>query len=403
VNLDGLRVDPGPALLAHLDDGPGLAAHRRRHGPLPRPSAELLLAAAERTDLRGRGGAAFPFAVKLRTVLEQSRRRPVVVVNLCEGEPLSAKDHALALVRPHLVIDGALAAAHALGAREVHVALPGERPGARRAVLSALAERDDAAGVRCHVAAPRFVSGQSQAVVELVAGRVNLPVTAWQPAAVAGVRGRPTLLSNAETWAHLALALRGAEARTTLLTVSVPDRPLRVTEVAYGSRCGSAVPELDLGHVDLVLLGGFHGSWVRRDVLASTPLSVDRLHSLGAPLGAGVVHLPPDGECPVVRTAAIVGLLAAESAGRCGPCHFGLPSLAEAIQRLAAGIAGRAEVERLATMVNGRGACAHPDGTVRLVRSALVAAADEVARHEDGRCAHGALAAPRPAGARVAS
>ena len=383
--VDGLVVEPGPTLLADLEEGPGLTAHRRRHGRLRGPSAAALLAAAQATGLRGRGGAAFPFAVKVRTVLEQ-RRRPVVVVNLSEGEPLSAKDHALALVRPHLVLDGALAAAGALGAREIHLALPGERPGARQAMLTALAERDDAASVRWHVAGTGFVSGQSQAVIELVSGRENLPVTTWRPAAVSGVRGRPTLLSNAETWAHLALALRGRDTGTTLLTVTVPDRSPRVREAVYGARFGSAVPELDGGGAALVLLGGFHGGWVRRQMLADLSITVDGLRDLGAPLGAGIVHLPPAGECPVTRTAAIVEYLAGESALRCGPCRFGLPSLAAATRRLASGTADRTEVQRLAALVSGRGACAHPDGTARLVGSLMAAADDEVERHARGRC-----------------
>jgi NADH:ubiquinone oxidoreductase subunit F (NADH-binding) len=147
------------------------------------------------------------------------------------------------------------------------------------------------------------------------------------------------------------------------------------------------VPELDSStHADLVLLGGFHGSWVRRDVLAREPVLVDGLRRAGAALGAGVVHLLPAGQCPVARTAEIVAHLAAESAGRCGPCRFGLPALAAATGRLAAGGSGQAEVERLAAAVTRRGACAHPDGTARLVRSLLTAAGDEVAAHARGSC-----------------
>ena len=228
-------------------------------------------------------------------------------------------------------------------------------------------------------------------------------MTSWQPTAIDGVKGRPTLLSNAETWAHLALALRGAQVRTTLLTVTVPDRPPRVREAAYGTRFGTAVPELDNGDGELVLLGGFHGTWLQRDLLAQMPLSVDRLQALGAPLGAGIVHLPPAGECPVTRTAAIAEFLAGESAGRCGPCRFGLPSLAAATQRLVTGTADRTEVDRLAALVNGRGACAHPDGTVRLVRSLLTAADGEVALHARGRCAYDDPPVRRVAGAQVAS
>jgi NADH:ubiquinone oxidoreductase subunit F (NADH-binding) len=398
MKVDGLVVEPGPALLGGLGDGPGLTAHRSRYGPLRPTTAAEVLAAAEAVALRGRGGAAFPFAVKLRTVLDRAGRRPVVVVNLSEGEPLSAKDHALALVAPHLVLDGALGAARAIGASTVHVVLPGDRPGAVRSVWSALGERDDASPVRCHVASPRFVAGQEWAVLELVSGRANVPVTAWRPAAVAGIRGRPTLFSNAETWAQLGLLLqqgvaefrqRGTldEPGTTLLTVTAPGRPRVVREAAYGAPFTAAVPELaSAEHGELVLLGGFHGSWVRRDRLAPEPVSVDGLRRAGAALGAGVVHLPPAGRCPVARTAEIVALLAAESTRRCGPCRFGLPALAVATQRLAAGEAGTAEVERLAAVVTGRGACAHPDGTARLVRSLLAAAGEEVAAHTHGTC-----------------
>jgi len=402
---DGLLVETGPALLATVDDGPGLVAHRRRLGPRRTASAAEVLAAAEAVGLRGRGGAAFPFAIKLRTVLEGSRR-PVVVVNLSEGEPLSAKDHALALVAPHLVLDGALGVAHAIGAAQVHLALPGERPGVRRSMFAALAERHDAGKVRCHIASPRFVAGQERAVIELIAGRENLPVTTWRPAATSGVRGRPTLLSNAETWAQLGLLLQGgveayrqlgtdSEPGTTLLTVTASGQPRLVRETAYGVPFGTAVPELVApGRAGLVLLGGFHGTWVSRKRLARTALSVDRLRQIGAALGAGVVHLPPAGQCPVRRSAEIVALLAGESAGRCGPCRFGLPALGAAIGRLAAGTADATEVARLAALVTGRGACAHPDGTVRLVRSLLGEAEEEVRDHALGRCSYGTLGVP---------
>ena len=133
---------------------------------------------------------------------------------------------------------------------------------------------------------------------------------------------------------------------------------------------------------------------MRRDRLATAPLSVARLRDMGVALGAGVVHLPPAEHCPVRCTAEIIGVLAAESAGRCGPCRFGLPALGAAVARLAAGRADPSEVERLAALVTGRGACAHPDGTVRLVRSLLDVARDEVQNHAAGRCSYGALATP---------
>ena len=118
---------PGPSLLRDLGADPSLALHRHRCGPVPRPSLRELVEDLAGADVRGRGGAGFPFATKLRTTAESGRRREVVV-NVSEGEPASFKDAALALTRPHLVLDGAAVSARALGTRSVHVVLPGTGP-----------------------------------------------------------------------------------------------------------------------------------------------------------------------------------------------------------------------------------------------------------------------------------
>jgi NADH:ubiquinone oxidoreductase subunit F (NADH-binding) len=197
-----LRVAPGPWLLRA--PSPDLATHRALRGPLPSVTIADLLDRTERSGLRGRGGAAFPFATKLRATASRRSRRRHVVVNLSEGEPASCKDLALALRQPHLVLDGASLAAVALGSREIHLVTPREHPDAGRALARALDERQAEDGVRrlrwrLHTAAPRFVSGEASAVTELIEGRDNLPVTSWVPTAVAGVQGEPTLRSHAET------------------------------------------------------------------------------------------------------------------------------------------------------------------------------------------------------------
>ena len=300
-----IAVHPGPALLDGIEDGPSLAAHRRQYGDLPQVTVPWLLEATERLRMRGRGGAAFPFAIKLRAASQG--KRPVVVVNLSEGEPASAKDTALALTRPHLVLDGAVATARALGASEVHLVLPGDRPAVVTAMESALAERADRLRVRTHRAEPRFVAGQARAVLELMAGRPNLPVTAWAPEAVSGHQGRPTLLSNAETWAQIgrlvlagehAYAAQGTarEPGTTLLTVSSGGPEPAVIEVPFGTRLREVLPAYFTGRPALV--GGFHGAWApwadpgerpglgRRDALVG--------HPAGRRRGRGGTRVPGD-------------------------------------------------------------------------------------------------------------
>jgi NADH:ubiquinone oxidoreductase subunit F (NADH-binding) len=391
-------VSAGPALLAGIADGPSLLAHRQRLGPAPTPSSDALVEMARDVDLRGRGGAGFPFAIKLAAA---ARRKAVVVVNASEGEPASHKDAALITCSPHVVLDGAAAVAHALGTREVHIVVPSEVPTVRLIVEKALQERS-AAGerlkVQIHNAAPRFVAGQAQAVLQLLAGRENLPVTAWQPEAVKGHRGRPTLLSNAETFAHLGhLSRVGAsgyaahgtteEPGTTLLTLRGDGWDPEVREVAFGTPLEEVLTGEEM--TQPLLLGGYHGTWLRPQALPGLTVSRTAIAAAGATLGAGVMLPLAVGWCPLVRTVALVDYLAGQSAGRCGPCLNGLPAMAEALRALVLGGGPIRRVEELCGLVVRRGACAHPDGTARLVTSMLKCFPYEVDSHSLGTCRSG--------------
>jgi NADH:ubiquinone oxidoreductase subunit F (NADH-binding) len=108
------------------------------------------------------------------------------------------------------------------------------------------------------------------------------------------------------------------------------------------------------------------------------------MRAMGNALGAGLVLSSP--ECPVTLTARTVEYLAGQSAQRCGPCFNGLPALAKEVTAVHDGHGGLERVEQLANLVVRRGACAHPDGTVRLVRSMLSTFADEVEAHAKGGC-----------------
>jgi NADH:ubiquinone oxidoreductase subunit F (NADH-binding) len=361
-----------------------------------RPDIEELRTLVGSVGLRGRGGAGFPFATKLGAVADRAGRA-TVVVNLSEGEPASFKDAALAMTAPHLVLDGAAATARALGVRTVHLVVPGDERGVVDAVRRAVAERrqeDRRTRWRLHTAAGRFVSGQARAVLELMAGRENLPVTAWQPEAFRGYRNRPTLLSNAETYAQVgALLTRGRDGYTglgladapgtTLLTLRGDTATPQVVEVPHGTAWDAVLGDDVDGPV---LLGGFHGVWVGGGGLAGLQVDRDAMTTHGLTLGAGVVLPLHPGACPLRRTAAIVDYLAGQSAGRCGPCLNGLPALARAVHELDRGQPSRARTEQLVGLVVRRGACAHPDGTARLVSSLLAAFPEEHRVHATGRC-----------------
>ncbi len=364
--------------------------------PLPHLDAAGLIALVEQAGLTGRGGAGFPTARKLTSVAGGS---PVVVANAMEGEPLSSKDAVLLSRAPGLVIDGLSLLGVALGARRVVLATGPE-------VLSGPA-REAARGSRVEVLPLRggFVAGQESALVSQLNGRSGVPSDSLVPVYRRGVDGRPTLVLNAETLAHLALLARyGADWFRSLGTPDDPGTFLAtisasspttvahpgVLEVSRGTplRAVLRAAGTDLTRVGGVLVGGYHGAWVPPSEIDVLLTRAD-LARFGASPGAGVVHVLDRANCPLDRAAKVAGYLAGQSARQCGPCVNGLPRMADTLRRLAVpGADPRlvGEVARLQALVDGRGACAHPDGTARFVASTMRVFADHVEDHLRGAC-----------------
>jgi NADH:ubiquinone oxidoreductase subunit F (NADH-binding) len=374
-------------LLAAAD--PSLATHLATHGPL---SGRVdLVALAERAGLVGRGGAGFPTARKLRAVADAARATrttPVVVANGSEGEPAAFKDAVLLSRAPHLVAEGLHLAAAAVGADSVVLAVG---PGQAAEVGRQLAGRPDRSPIRVVPVAGHFLAGEETALVGAVDGGLPLPRGKVPPVWQRGVQGRPTLVHNVETLARLALLARGDRSAAGRTLVTRHTGTVDVVEVPLGARLGDVLP-VPAG-VQAVLVGGYHGSWLPAAVAADVRLDRDGLASVGASLGAGVLAALPADRCGVRETARVVGYLAASSAGQCGPCLNGLPRIAAALGLLArpgGAPAARArllqDVARWSGLVVGRGACAHPDGTVRLVASALRVFGGELAAHAAGWC-----------------
>jgi NADH:ubiquinone oxidoreductase subunit F (NADH-binding) len=348
-----------------LAGGPVLADHVAAHGPLPTPGTALI-DAVERAGLRGRGGAGFPTATKLAAVA--AGRRPVVVVNGAEGEPMSAKDALLLTRAPHLVLDGAVLAARATGAQEILVVAP-----PRTALDPALAERRDRLHVRVVARAPGFVAGEETAVIAHLEGRPARPRVKPPRPSERGYRRRPTLVQNVETLAHIALIARGEWADSRLLTLSGAVRSPGVVEAAPGARVADLVDTRE--PLRALLVGGYFGAWVGPD----TSLRVG-----DAALGAGVVVALGRSACPVAETARLTAWMAGESAGQCGPCVHGLGALAGVLARIAGRRPEGEDFERMARwtdMIRRRGACAHPDGAARMLASARRLFAAELADH----------------------
>jgi NADH:ubiquinone oxidoreductase subunit F (NADH-binding) len=416
-----IDVDAGPAGVPRLLPPVPvreLSVHDARHGH-PRYRGTDLIAEVERSGLAGRGGAAFPAGKKLRSVREQAGRRgAMVIANGMESEPVSAKDASLLARMPHLVLDGITLAAEAVGAEAAYLCV--RRPAQVEALTAAVAGRAgrDAVAVTVLLVPERYVASAETSLVQFVNGGSALPRYGQRPFE-RGVRGRPTLVSNVETLANIALISRYGAAwyrsvgvpgapGSALVTVTGGVRHPGVFEIALGTPVrdvlavamadsgagdGSDKRKPDISGVEAVLAGGYFGSWLPGGRSLDTPASPAALCAAGASFGAGVFLVLPAGGCGLAETARVVRYMAGQSAGQCGPCTNGLPAMADAFDQVAFGLSGRGAhgravraLHELCELVEGRGACHLPDGVAKLTASALRVFAGDVRRHERGPC-----------------
>ncbi len=380
-----------PRLLAGRGAGSDtLGVHLQRYGSLPGPVDGQFVDEVEHSGLRGRGGAAFPTATKMRAVAN-GRGPRTVVVNAKESEPASSKDELLLTELPHLVLDGATVAAEAVDARDVIVAVDRAYGAARSSVERALEERrvrtHSAPRIRVVDVPSRYVAGEESALVRFLEGGEAKPTLVPPRPFERGVRGRATLIQNVETLAAMALIARfGAD---WYRSIGPPSEPGSVLLTVGGAVARPGVHEIELGtpvsavvdaaggltdDVSAFLFGGYFGAWVGAEAAWSLPISHDGLARAGVGLGGGVVFAFPANRCGLAETARIARWLAAESAGQCGPCVHGLAAIADELTLLVRSRHHKDGLERLARWaddVTGRGACRYPDGAARFVTSAL--------------------------------
>jgi NADH:ubiquinone oxidoreductase subunit F (NADH-binding) len=394
-----------PRLLAGLDpDGSvmTLADHERVHGPMPAPSPIGLIEAVERSGLRGRGGADFPTARKLRSVTSR-RRGAALVVNGSETEPASDKDRLLLSRLPHLVLDGAVLAARAIGASEAVIKLPDASVGRRRAVESAIAVRSEDGVALCVAGGPAgYVTGEESAVIHYLNGGTAAPTFVPPRPFERGYRGRPTLVQNPETLAQIALVARygdrwyrelgtDADPGSALVTISGAVGAPGVYELAFGTPIANLLDSAGGENEPLqaLLIGGYFGTWVDAASALRLRLAREDLRSVGCSLGSGVLIALGESACGLHESARVIDYLAAQSAHQCGPCTYGLRAIADLVAALAEGSADGTERDRVlrwSAEVRGRGACHHPDGAVRFVESSLAVFGEEVEWHQGARC-----------------
>jgi NADH:ubiquinone oxidoreductase subunit F (NADH-binding) len=395
-----------------LRDQPGLqtvredyAAYGDRGGYQPLAAADDLLDDVERSGLLGRGGAAFPLAVKLRSVRDNGIRAnvgTVLVANGEEGEPASIKDRWLLRNRPHLVLDGLRLAASIVAADRAHVYV--SDPESARSAETALGEigADTLGGisVAVRVVDPGYIAGEETAAVRALNGGPVKPTDKPPRPFEVGVDGRPTLVSNVETLANLPYIQQHGSAAfreqgtsrssgTLLVTITGADRPPGLYEVPHG------LPVTDLlalhgvsnDRVRGALMGGYFAGLLNRDVLDAT-VDHETFQRLGSGLGCGAISVITD-DCPVAVAASVLAYFDRENAGQCGSCFNGTAAMAAAAGALRDGVATDEDLSRLrrwSVVLRGRGACATLDAATNIAASLLDQFPNAVQHHLDNAC-----------------
>ncbi|MDT5071450.1 MAG: hypothetical protein QOH82_770 [Mycobacterium sp.] len=369
-------------------------------GYLPLDDPDRLLDEVDRSGLLGRGGAAFPLAVKLKTVRDAGRRgqRTILLANGEEGEPASVKDRWLLRNRPHLVLDGVRLAARIVAAERAYVYL--SDPLSADAVETALAAAQTELPITVVTVDPGYVAGEETAAVRVVNGGPAKPTDKPPRPFEHGVGGHPTLVSNVETLANLPFVQRhGAEEYrsvgtsaspgTLLATITGAGRAPALYELPHGVAFTDvlALHGVSADDVTGVLMGGYFAGLLNTDVLDAT-LDHETMRRLGSGLGCGAVGILID-DCPVAVAASVMAYFDRENAGQCGSCFNGTAAMSAVTSALRDGLATADDLTRLerwSVVLRGRGACATLDAATNVAATLLQQFPQVVARHVGGEC-----------------
>jgi NADH:ubiquinone oxidoreductase subunit F (NADH-binding)/ferredoxin len=358
---------------------------------------------AEAAGLTGQGGAAFLSAQKWTRLSDGD---VVVVANGAEREPGTVKDRYLLARRPFLVLDGLRLAMSATAANLGIVAVD-ENSELEAAQLSRAIERARAAGdfggaqIRVERIPARYVAGEETALLNVIEGGSPLPRLRPPYPTDRGVFGRPTLVHNVETLAHLALAAAlGPEEYRRVGTPEAPGSglfsvgrfggPFELAERSFGYPLRDLLAECGmLSGTRAALVGGFAGALLTPDSFG-IGLSPGELRAVGATLGTKSVQVLTADQCPVRAVAEVVEYFGAETAEQCPPCSRGLPDMAALLRGIESGGPGSLEavkeIEAFMSTLPGRGVCRLPDGAARIVLSLMTGFADDVRAHVEGGC-----------------
>ena len=355
-----------PAVMHSTNDGPAIGLGRRDEtlaDYAARGGLELLrnpllpdriVGELKASGLTGYGGAGFPAGVKWEAVAHEPGPR-YVVVNADEGEPGTIKDRYVMELRPHLLVEAVLIAMAFAEASEGYIYLREEYATARTRLLQGIEEFRhagllDGLSLELVIGAGAYIAGEETAMLESMEGRRAMPRLRPPFPAQVGYLGRPTLINNVETLAHVPAILRnGGEWWAGLGSGEAPGTRLWSVSGAvakpgcYEAPNGITLRELVDDHaggfvreIGAVVPGGA-ASGILPPAAFDAPLTREGLREYGAGVGSAAVQVFPTSYSPLRLLAETMRFFAEESCQKCTPCRIGNRALHHLCEELARG------------------------------------------------------------------
>ena len=410
------RIDP-----TDIDDYIGAGGYAALAKVLSGIKPDEVIDEVTTAGLRGRGGGGFPTGRKWRSCRNAEGNGKIVICNGDEGDPGAFMDRSIMEGNPHLVLEGIIIGAYAVGAERGYIYVRNEYPLAvahlGRAIEQAreygfLGEKILGTGFSFDIKINRgggaFVCGESSALIASLEGRMGEPRDKYVHMVESGLHGAPTVLNNVETWANVpSIILKGGEwfssvgtggssgTKVFSLVGNVVNTGL--VEVPMGITLRRIVEEIGGGGKDgrsfkAVQTGGPSGGCIPPEHL-DTPVDFDELTRLGSMMGSGGMIVLDDHTCMVNLAKYYLGFLRDEACGKCTPCREGVAQMLHILENITSGKGEEGDIERLealGSLVRDGSLCALGGTAPNPVISTLTYFREEYEDHiRNGHCPAG--------------
>jgi NADH-quinone oxidoreductase subunit F len=373
---------------------------------------DQVIAEVKASGLRGRGGAGFPTGLKWSFMPRALPVQKYLVCNSDEGEPGTCKDRDILRFNPHIVIEGMIIAAYAMGITVGYNYIHGEIFDAYERFEEALEEARAAGYLGDQILGSKhsfqlhafhgfgaYICGEETALLESLEGKKGQPRYKPPFPASFGLYGKPTTINNTETFAAVPWIIRnggpaylecgkpnngGTKIFSMVGDVERPGNyeiPLgtpfsKLLELAGGVKGGKKLKA--------VIPGGSSSPVLPANIIMDCTMDYDSISKAGSMLGSGAVIVMDETRCMVKSLLRLSYFYSHESCGQCTPCREGTGWLWRVVDRIEHGH-GRAEdlalLDNVAENIMGRTICALGDAAAMPVRGMLKHFRDEFAHH----------------------